>query len=67
MIMLIWALKVILLLMRTPRSLMLSVEDMGREEIVYLLGGLSLAFLMKGIGLGLIAIAIFYSITSTCQ
>ena len=35
MILLIWALKVSLLSMRTPRSRILSVKDMGRELIVY--------------------------------
>ena len=38
MILLIWALKVSLLSMRKPRSRILSVEDMGHERIVYLLG-----------------------------
>ena len=38
MILLIRALKVSLLSMRTPRSLILSTKDMGRERIVYLLG-----------------------------
>ena len=33
MILLMWALKVSLLSMRTPRSRILSVKDMGRERI----------------------------------
>ena len=39
MILLMWAaLKVSLLSMRTPRSHILSVKDVGRERIVYWLG-----------------------------
>ena len=38
MILLIWALNLSLLSMRTPRSRILSVKDMGREQIEYLLG-----------------------------